>query len=50
MAQDLEKTPEGKALVENTDQGKIVDYGKGLGTMLAAMADIHKRLKKIEGS
>lgn len=51
MAQDLEKTPEGSAMVEETPDGKkMVDYGKGFGTMLASMAEIHERLKKVEGA
>lgn len=50
MAQDLEKTPEGAALVEETPDGKMVDYGKGFGTLLGSMADMHKRLKKVEGN
>lgn len=49
MAQDLEKTPEGSAMVEDTPEGKIVDYGKGFGTLAAAMGDLHDRLKKLEG-
>lgn len=49
MAQDLEKTPEGKALVKDTPEGKMVDYGKGFGALLGSMADMHKRLKKVEG-
>lgn len=48
MAQDLEKSKVGKTFVDNTPDGKMVDYSKALGTMLAAQADLHKRLKKIE--
>lgn len=49
MAQELEKTKLGKDLVREDASGtKIVDYGKGLGAMLAAIADTHKRLKKLE--
>ena len=50
MAQDLEKTPEGASLVEDTPEGKMVDYGKGFGTILGSMADMHQRLKKVEGA
>ncbi len=49
MAQELEKTDLGKGLVKNTSEGKMVDYGHGFGTMMAAMAEMHKRLKKLEG-
>lgn len=49
MAQDLEKAgPVGKAMVQETPQGKAVDYAKGFGAMLAAQADLNKRLSKIE--
>lgn len=49
MAQDLEKTPEGASLVEETPEGKRVDYGKGFGTILAALTDVHNRVKDLEG-
>jgi hypothetical protein len=49
MAQDLEKTPAGRNLVENTPDGKMVDYSKAGPTMLAAIADLHKRTKALEG-
>lgn len=49
MAQDIEKSSLGKEFVQDTDKGKMVDYGKGLGTMLAAMGQLHDRLKKVEG-
>ena len=49
MAQDLEKAgPVGKAMVQETPQGKMVDYGKGFGAILAAQADLNERLKDIE--
>lgn len=48
MAQELEKSKLGEEFVFETAQGKAVDYGKGLGTMLAAQAMINKRLKKLE--
>jgi len=49
MAQDLEKAgPVGRSMVQNTPEGKMVDYGKGFGVMLAAMADLHERQKKLE--
>jgi hypothetical protein len=50
MAQDLEKSPIGKSMVENTKDGKMVDFGKGLGAMLASLASINKRLGELEKS
>lgn len=49
MAQDLEKSEVGKDMVEDTPEGKVVDYGRGFGAMLAAQANLHERLKKLEG-
>lgn len=49
MAQDLEKTPVGDSMVQDTPQGKVVDYGKGFGAILAAMAHINDRQNQIEG-
>lgn len=50
MAQDLEKSPAGAAMVEVQPDGKKqVNFGKGLGMMLAAQAQIHQRLKALEG-
>lgn len=47
MAQDLEKgAPQ---MVKNTPQGKVVDYGKAGGPLFASMADLHHRIKKLEG-
>jgi len=49
MAQDLEKAgPVGKQMVQNTDQGKMVDYGKGFGAMLANQAHLNERLSAVE--
>lgn len=48
MAQDLEKTPEGAALVEETSEGKAVDYGKASGLMMASLAELNQRLKALE--
>lgn len=49
MAQDLEKSEMGKSLVMDTPQGKMIDGGQTLGALLAANADMHKRIKKLEG-
>lgn len=48
LAQDLEKHPVGKAMVIETPEGKAVDYGKGLATILATQSFLHKKLKNIE--
>lgn len=48
MAQELEETEMGDAFVFETEDGKAVDYGKGLGTMLAATAALHRRLQALE--
>ena len=49
MAQDLEKAgPVGKSMVEDTPQGKVIDYGKGLGVFLASLADMHQRIQELE--
>lgn len=49
MAQDLEKSKVGKQMVKNTKDGKMVDYGQGFAAMLAGMANLHDRMKKMEG-
>lgn len=49
MAQDLEKSDAGKSMVVDTPSGKMVNYAQGFGTMLAAQAEMNKRLKKLEG-
>ena len=48
MAQDLEKTPMGASFVQDTPQGKMVDYGHGLAAILASQANIHDRLRTLE--
>lgn len=50
MAQDIEKTELGQGLVEDTPQGKIVNYGKAGGLMLATAAMLNDRLNDIEGA
>ncbi len=47
MAQDLEK--EVPQLVENTSMGKQIDYNKAGGPIMASLADLHDRLKRLEG-
>ena len=48
MAQDLEKSPMGASFVQDTPQGKMVDYGHGLAAILASQANIHDRLRQLE--
>lgn len=48
MAQDIEK--EVPQMVHDTPDGKIVDYNKAGGPILASMASLHERLKKLEGN
>jgi len=46
MAQDLEKTPQGKGMVVNTKEGKKINTD--VSTLLAAEAQNHQRLKNLE--
>lgn len=48
MAQDLEKTDLGKSMVIDTPEGKMVDYSRAAGTLMAAQANLHKRLAELE--
>ena len=48
MAQDLEKSTIGKSMVVDTPEGKMVDYGKGFGAMLASQAMMNERMESIE--
>ena len=49
MAQDIEKAgPVGKSMVVDTPTGKVVDYGKGFGAMLASLAHMNERQNNIE--
>ena len=50
MAQDLEESPMGASFVKDTPDGKQVDYAHGLAAILAAQANIHERLKELEGA
>jgi len=49
MAQDLEKSKLGKESVHDTPKGKIVDYDNLEPKMLASLASLNERLKRIEG-
>lgn len=49
MAQELEQTDLGKDMVfAGPDGTKMVDYGKGFGTMLAGQAMLHQRVSDLE--
>lgn len=48
MAQELEKTKVGKSAVIDTPEGKMVDYGKLGGVMLASQAMLNDRLAELE--
>ena len=48
LAQDLERAGLGGA-VEDTSQGKVVDYGQLGGTLMSLLADVSNRLEKVEG-
>lgn len=47
MAQDVEK--EAPQLVEDTPEGKMIDYNKAGGPIFASLADLNRRLKELEG-
>ena len=49
MAQELEKSKIGKSMVYDTPNGKMVDFQRGLGAILAVQANLNERLKKMEG-
>lgn len=48
MAQELEKTDIGKSAVIDTPQGKKVDTGRLNMIQLAALSDLHQRMKTME--
>lgn len=51
MAQDLEKSTLGKLMVSKNEEGtKIVNYGKGLASMLAGVARLNERINELEGA
>lgn len=50
MAQELEKSKVGEKFVTDTPEGKKVEFTpSSFGAMLAAQAELHARLKKLEG-
>lgn len=50
MAQELEKTAIGKSMIVNTPEGKMVDYARGFGALLAAQVYLYKQLEALKGS
>jgi hypothetical protein len=48
MAQDLEKSEIGKNMVIDTPNGKMVDYGRASGAMLATAAMLNDKTKEID--
>lgn len=48
MAQDMEKSELGKNFVRDTPEGKLIDYGKASGAMMASQAMLNERLSEIE--
>lgn len=49
MAQELEQTPVGASMVQDTPEGKQVDYGKGFGALASGLGELNDRLKRLEG-
>lgn len=48
MAQDLEKSKLTKDLVKDTKDGKKVDFGKAIGTILASQSVLNEEIEKIK--
>lgn len=49
MAQELEQTPAGASMVQDTPNGKQVDYGKGFGVLASGLGQLNDRLNRLEG-
>lgn len=49
MAQELEKSEIGKQMVVNTPEGKGIDFGKSMATLLSAIASVNKRIDSMDG-
>ncbi len=49
MAQDMEKSKLGSSSVVNTPNGKMLSGNETMGKALAALANMHGRLKNLEG-
>lgn len=48
MAQDLEKSSLGRQMVTETPEGKMVNYAQGMAPMLSSIAELDKRMRKLE--
>jgi len=48
MAQDLEKSEEGAKMVIDTGKGKMVNYQRGLGTIVAALAHLDNKIEELK--
>ena len=48
IAQDVERSKVGKTMVHSTPAGKAIDIPAATGAMLAALADVHKRVSNLE--
>lgn len=49
MTTDLKKSDIGRSLVRETPRGEGYDQGQGLGAAFEALADLHRRVSKMEG-
>lgn len=49
MAQGLERSSIGRSMVINTPAGKVVDYGKSFGAVLASLSHLNKKLNSVMG-
>ncbi len=49
MAQELEQSKVGQQMVVNTPEGKGVDFQRGMGTIVAALAHLNKKIESISG-
>lgn len=48
MAQDLERTPMGASLVEDTPRGKVIDTRQATGSLLASVSDLQKQIDEMK--
>ena len=48
MAQDLERTPMGASLVEDTPRGKVIDTRQAAGTLLASVSDLQRQIDEMK--
>jgi len=46
MAQDIENTLPGQAIVKETDEGKVIDTKEAVSPILASLGNINERLRK----